>query len=306
MGFKDVSGLGAREERRGVLFVVATPLGNLEDITLRALRVLKEVSRIAAEGVSHTRGLCRHYGIKTRITAYHQHNQRTQGPVLLRQLKCGDDIALVTDAGTPGISDPGTYLIRLAVEEGIRITPVPGPSAVTCALSVSGFDTSGFVFVGFLSNRRGRRRKELSQLCQEGRSLVFFEAPHRIREMVSDLYEMFGDRQGVIVREMTKLFEEIRRGPLSVLLKGLASERVKGEYTVIVAGQQGRLEHENLGLDTDGTITRLLADGSQSVKSVAEQVAKERHLVFRQVYRECLALKRKLEKTTCHGSGEET
>ncbi len=177
--------------KRGTLYIVSTPIGNLEDITLRALNTLKRVDVIAAEGVRHSMGLCRHYGIKTRLTRYNQHNRKLKGPELIGRLKSGSEIALITNAGTPGVSDPGVSLIRRALEENITVSPIPGPSAVTAALSVSGLPGDRFRFVGFISNRSSRRKKELKDLVSETQTMVFFEAPHRIRAMLVDLMEIF-------------------------------------------------------------------------------------------------------------------
>ncbi|MEA2040173.1 MAG: 16S rRNA (cytidine(1402)-2'-O)-methyltransferase, partial [Thermodesulfobacteriota bacterium] len=227
----------------GTLYVVSTPIGNLEDITLRALRILKTVHIIAAENVAHTRGLCRNYGIKTLVIGYHQHNEKVKGPELIKRLKSGLDIALVTDAGTPGISDPGAYLVSMAANDGIKATPVPGPSAPIAALSVSGFPTDKFVFMGFLSNRPGKRKNELSKLVSEPRTMIFFESPHRVRAMLIDLREILGDRQIVMQREMTKVFEEAKRGSVSVVLEHLKRSRIRGEFTLVVPGTQETTAH---------------------------------------------------------------
>ncbi|UCF55853.1 MAG: 16S rRNA (cytidine(1402)-2'-O)-methyltransferase, partial [Deltaproteobacteria bacterium] len=184
-----------RSGNSGILYIVSTPIGNLEDITLRALRILKSVDLIAAESVKHSRGLCQHYGIKTRLISYNQHNQQEKGPELIRRLKSGSDIALVTNAGTPGVSDPGSLLINQAMEKNINVSPIPGPSAVIAALSVSGLQAERFLFLGFLPNRSSKRRKELKNLISEHRTMVFFEAPHRLQAMLTDLKEILGDRQ---------------------------------------------------------------------------------------------------------------
>ncbi len=215
---------------------MSTPIGNLEDITLRALEVLKGVDMIAAESVAHTGKLCEHYGIRTWRSSFHQHNQKAKTPGLIRRLKSGQDVALVTDAGTPGISDPGGFLISRAAEENVRVTPVPGPSALIAALSVSGLPTEKFIFFGFLPIKSGKRKKVFEGVIGETRTMVFFEAPHRIRAMLNDLIEILGDRPMVMVREVTKMFEEVKRGPISSILKHLDSTRIRGEFTLVVAG----------------------------------------------------------------------
>jgi 16S rRNA (cytidine1402-2'-O)-methyltransferase len=224
--------------RRGTIYVVSTPIGNLEDITLRAIRVLQEVDLIAAESVTHTRKLCAHYHIKTPLTSYNSHNQRYKGRVLLEKAKLGLDIALVSDAGTPGVSDPGSRLAREAIDAQIRLVPVPGVSASLTALSISGLPTDGFVFMGFLSRKKARRRRELEALRDEPRTMIFFEAPHRLVKMLTDLSEVLGNRDIVLAKEMTKMFEQVVRGTAREVLSSLANTTIKGEYTLIVSGRE--------------------------------------------------------------------
>lgn len=227
---------------QGKIYVVSTPIGNLEDITLRALRVLKEVGLIAAESREHTKKLCRHYTIGTPITSYNSHNQHFKGHTLLKKVKSGLDIALVSDAGTPGFSDPGSRLIREAIDANIPVVPVPGVSASLTALSISGLHTDRFIFVGFLSNKKGRRRKELEGLRSEWRTMVFFESPHRLIKMLTDIYEILGDRNIALAKEMTKVFEDVKREAVSKVLSFLKDEKIRGEYTIIVDGlrEKGR------------------------------------------------------------------
>ncbi len=222
----------------GSIYVVSTPIGNLEDITLRALRILKEVSLIAAESRSRTRKLCTHYGIKTPVTTYNAHNQHYKGRELIDKANSGLDIALVSDAGTPGLSDPGSRLIREAIQAGIPLVPVPGVSAPLTALSISGLPTDRFVFVGFLSNKKGRRRRELEGLGQEPRTMIFFESPHRLIKMLSDVFEILGDREIALAKEMTKVYEDVGRGPISRILSLLKDTEIRGEYTIIVQGSR--------------------------------------------------------------------
>ena len=276
----------------GTLYVVSTPIGNMEDITLRALRVLKGVDLIAAENVRHTQRLCGHYGIKSRLTSYNQHNQKFKAHSLIKGLKSGKDLALVTDAGTPGISDPGAYLTGRAAREGIKITPIPGPSAVMAALSVSGLPTEGFVFVGFLPNKPGKRKKALKELISETRTMVFFEAPHRLNSMLADVIEILGDRRIVMLREMTKVFEEVKRGPVSAILEHLAEEKIRGEFTLVLPG----LDEENKARElSDAALNRieeLLNEKEMSVRDMARLISGEEGLAYRHVYKECIVRKR--------------
>ncbi len=231
---------------QGKIYVVSTPIGNLEDITLRALRALREVGLIAAESREHTRKLCRHYDIATPITSYNSRNQNLKGRILLERVKSGLDIALVSDAGTPGLSDPGFRLIRQAIEAHIQLVPVPGVSACLTALSISGLPTDRFVFIGFLSNKKGRRRRQLEGLRSEPRTIVFFESPHRLVKMLRDVYDILGDREIALAKEMTKVFEDVKRGSVSEVLSCLEDGEIRGEYTVIVEGLREGERHSSV------------------------------------------------------------
>jgi 16S rRNA (cytidine1402-2'-O)-methyltransferase len=274
----------------GTLYVVATPIGNLEDITLRALRALENVDVIAAENVAHTKGLCEHYGIRKRLTRYHQHNQRSKASELLRELKSGKDVALVTDAGTPGISDPGVFLIGRAAKEKIKVVPIPGASAVIAALSVSGLATNSFIFSGFLPNKSGKRKKELKKLVAEPRTMVFFEAPHRLKAMLTELMEILGDREIVMLREMTKMFEEIKRGPISTVLEYLTPDRIRGEFTLVVAGSEGE-KADASNMKVVRRIEEMLSE-KMSVRDIACVLSSEEGLTYRQIYKKCLDRKK--------------
>jgi 16S rRNA (cytidine1402-2'-O)-methyltransferase len=278
----------------GILYVVSTPIGNLEDITIRALRVLKEVDLIAAENVIHSKGMCRHHGIDTRLISYNQHNRMAKGPEIIRKLKAGSDIALITCAGTPAVSDPGSYLISLAVKEGIRACPIPGPSAVITALSVSGIRMDRFLFLGFLSNKAGKRRKELKGVKDEPRTIVFYEAPHRIQSMLTDIKDILGDRNMVLARELTKLYEDIMRGKVSDILKELDLKGAKGEITIVVEGKEQEETEEGLDEVMVERIEDALKKGTFSVRDIAEDIAAEKGLVYRMVYKECLRIKKAL------------
>jgi 16S rRNA (cytidine1402-2'-O)-methyltransferase len=216
----------------GTLFVVATPIGNLEDITVRALRVLREVALIAAEDTRRTAHLLARHAITTPTTSLHEHNESAKSSSLVARLQRGEHIALVSDAGTPTVSDPGGRLIRAAIEAGIRIEPVPGPSAVLAALAASGLASDSFTFLGFPPTRSKDRKQWFERLRRAGGTVVFFEAPHRIRETMGDLKREVGDCEVVLARELTKAHEELVRGPISVAVDALRSDR--GEFTVVV------------------------------------------------------------------------
>ncbi|RLC73215.1 MAG: 16S rRNA (cytidine(1402)-2'-O)-methyltransferase [Chloroflexi bacterium] len=216
------------------LYIVATPIGNLEDVTLRALEVLRQVELIAAEDTRRTKHLLSKYEIKTPVTSYHEHNKRTKLPRLLQHLE-QKDLALVSEAGMPGISDPGYELIAAAIERGFRVVPIPGPSAITTALAASGLPTRQFIYLGFLPRKRGERRKLLQQLSEEQRTLVAFESPYRLRAALEDLRDVLGERRLAIGRELTKLHEEIFYGTPSEALEHFSQPR--GEFTLVIEGK---------------------------------------------------------------------
>jgi 16S rRNA (cytidine1402-2'-O)-methyltransferase len=216
-----------------VLYVVATPIGNLEDITLRALRVLGEVQLIAAEDTRTSRKLLSRYDIKTGLTSYFEHNKRNKTPVLLKKLE-EQDIALISEAGTPGISDPGYELIRGAIEKGFKVEVLPGPSAVTAALAVSGLPADQFLYLGFLPRKKGEKRRLLESVSSEPRSIICFESPYRVVDSLSAMLETLGDRQVAVCREMSKLHEEVYRGLLSEAISHFS--RPRGEFTIVIQG----------------------------------------------------------------------
>jgi 16S rRNA (cytidine1402-2'-O)-methyltransferase len=218
---------------RGRLYVVSTPIGNLEDVTLRALRVLRGVALIAAEDTRRTRRLLAHAGISTRMTSLHGHNERAASARVLRELSAGHDVALVSDAGTPLLSDPGHDLVRQALDAGIRVEPVPGPSAVVAALVMSGLPSHQFTFLGFPPARGKERRAWLQTLAQEQRTVVCFEAPHRIRQTLQDIASLVGDCQVAVCRELTKIHEELIRGPISAVLAAESLQQPLGEFTLV-------------------------------------------------------------------------
>ncbi|HEY7317576.1 MAG TPA: 16S rRNA (cytidine(1402)-2'-O)-methyltransferase [Candidatus Binatia bacterium] len=251
----------------GILYIVATPIGNLEDISFRAVRILREVDLVAAEDTRHTQILLRHHAIRTPLASYHEHNEKTKAQELVMRLARGQNIALVSDAGTPAISDPGFRLVLEAIHAGVRVVPIPGASALTAVLSASGLPTDRFVFEGFLPARKMQRRERLKTLRDEPRTLIFFEAPHRVRDTLGDIGELLGNREAVLAREVSKIHEEFLRGPVSELLRTLGSADVRGEVTLIVSGASGspgvsedRLKAEILELKRKGLRVKEIAE----------------------------------------------
>jgi 16S rRNA (cytidine1402-2'-O)-methyltransferase len=220
----------------GTLYLVSTPIGNLEDITLRALRVLKEVDLIAAEDTRRTKKLLNHYQIKTPLTSYFEHSSFKKTHSLLSQLKKGKDIALVSEAGTPSISDPGFKLTKRAIENRLKVVPIPGASASITALSASGLPTNSFIFEGFIPRKPGKRRNFFLSLKDQEKTLIFYESPRRLITTLKDLLAVLGDRQIVIARELTKIFEEMIRGRISEVIELLEDKTIKGEITILVSG----------------------------------------------------------------------
>lgn len=233
--------------KRGTLYVVSTPIGNREDITLRALRILKEMDLIAAEDTRHTGSLLRHFGIQTPLTSYFEGNEKKKKEFILSRLKQGNQIALVSDAGTPGISDPGFRLIQAAVENQISIIPIPGPSAVIAALSVSGLPTDAFLFKGFLPHKSKKKRDLLKQLEEVRETLIFYESPHRLSETMNDIFETLGDREMVLTRELTKVYEEVLRGKVSEIKNQIGERKLKGEMTLVISGKTRKRTDEEIG-----------------------------------------------------------
>jgi len=269
----------------GTLHVVATPLGNLEDITLRAIRVLREVSLIACEDTRRTAVLLRAHGITTAATSYFEHNERWKGERILAALRAGRDVALVSDAGTPGVSDPGFRLVRDARAAGIPVVPVPGPSAAVAALSVSGLPTDRFLFVGFLPAKSAARRKALEDLAAVRETLVFYESPVRVVAALTDMAEILGDREGFLCREATKLHEEYVRGSLTELREILAARAsVKGEVVLVVSGASAL---PAVSEPVEVVFSRLVAEGRTRREAVKE-TARLLGLPARDVYRRVL------------------
>lgn len=218
------------------LYIVATPIGNLEDITLRALKTLKEVDLIVAEDTRRTGVLLKHYGIKKPFLSYHDHNKLNRTPIIIDECAAGKKVALVSDSGTPGISDPGFYLVKKAIEAGLIVIPIPGPTALISGLVVSGLPTDRFVFEGFLPRKSTQRRRRLNELAQEERTIILFESPHRILASLNDCLSVLGDRQASLCRELTKKFETIKRGKVSDLIKEFTHKSPKGEFVLVIEG----------------------------------------------------------------------
>ncbi len=270
--------------KKGALYVVATPIGNLEDITLRAIRVLKEVEIIAAEDTRRTRKLLGAYQISTPMTSLYDRIEDRKSSVLISKMHDGMDVAIVSDAGTPGISDPGYVLVSKAIAEGIEIIPVPGASAVVTALCVSGLPTDSFAFYGFLPSRSGKRKQFLSTLMDEAKTLVFYESPKRLIESLRDIGEVLGNRNVVVLREMTKVFEEIMRGTLGEVINQLQGRVVKGEVTLVI----GRREKISSSFSDDEILAKfedLWKSSGSSRRDIIEKLAKELGIPKKRVYR---------------------
>jgi 16S rRNA (cytidine1402-2'-O)-methyltransferase len=232
-------------QKKSTLYIVSTPIGNREDITLRALRILKEVDLIAAEDTRHTSLFLRHFGIQTPLTSYFEGNELRKKEFILSKLRQGHQIALVSDAGTPGISDPGFRLIQTAIENQITIVSIPGPSAVIAALSVSGLPTDAFFFKGFLPHKSKKKRDLLGQLEEVRETLIFYESPHRLSETLNDIFDILGDREMVLTRELTKLYEEILRGKVSEIKAQIGERKLKGEITLVISGKTRKERFKN-------------------------------------------------------------
>jgi len=275
----------------GTLYIVSTPIGNLEDITLRALNILRDVQIIAAEDTRHTQKLLQHYNISTAQTSYHDHNKEEKAEILISRLKEGRDIALVSDAGTPGISDPGYYLINRAIGEGIQVMPVPGPTASIAALSISGLPTDAFVFEGFLPAKKTARQKKLRELSTERRTLILFEAPHRLTSTLRDIAEVLGDRKIVLTRELTKVFEEVIRGRVSEVIAKVEGRRLKGEMTLLLEGVQGEAAAGEVP-DLHEYLKVLIEEKGLSLKDAVNRASKDLDIPRNRVYKVALSMRK--------------
>lgn len=281
---------------RGTLYIVATPIGNLEDITLRALRILKDVKLIAAEDTRHTRKLLNSYAITTPLTSLYDQNEREKSSFIIAKLNEGIDVAYVSDAGTPGISDPGYLLINAAIDNDIAVVPIPGPSAVVTALSASGLPMDSFSFWGFLPSRAGKRKQFLNSIKEETKTMVFYESPRRLMSTLKEIADILGNRPVVIARELTKLYEEILRGTVQELIESLDGRTIKGEVTLIISGateisstyspEMVMKRFEELQSDTD-----------ISTRDMVDILSNESGIPRKEVYKKVLQFMEKTKRT---------
>ena len=278
----------------GILYVVATPLGNRDDITLRALNVLREVDLIAAEDTRKTRGLLTLHAIKNHLVSYHEHNEAERTPALIVKLQKGASIALVSNAGTPTVSDPGYRLIEATLDNHLSVIPIPGVCAATTALSVAGLPTDSFIFVGFLAKKKAKRVRQLKELASEPRTLIFYESPRRILTLLNETIEVMGDRRGVLAREMTKLHEEFIRGRLSEITEKLEDRNdIKGECTLLVAGNDR--DKDNSWPVVRQQIEAAVLAGQNSLSAIAREMAATSGIAKNKIYAEALKISKELD-----------
>ncbi len=273
------------EFNAGKLYLVGTPLGNLEDITQRALRVLNEVDFIAAEDTRHTLKLLNHFQIKKSLLSYFQHNERERSNQIVEKILTGANVALVTDAGMPGISDPGSLLVAAAIEHGISVIPIPGVTAVTTALAASGLDTASFWFAGFLPRKSREQNEKLAEMTDFSGTLVFYEAPHRILATLQNIQKAFGHRRAVVARELTKIHEEFLRGNLSDLIQTLSKRELKGEFTLLVEGNQSVAKSNRIStnIDIDDLFTTTLRE-QDSLRGALKEIARQTGKSSKEIY----------------------
>lgn len=273
----------------GTLYLCATPIGNLEDMTYRAVRILSEVELIAAEDTRHTRQLLTHFAIHTKLTSYHEHNKFTKGPELIEYLRSGKDLVCVSDAGLPGICDPGSHLAELAIAQGIRVSPLPGANAGLSALICSGLDTTLFTFVGFLPRTEKKQQEKLNKVQDYAGTLIFYEAPHHLKGTLKTIYSVLGDRKAVLGRELTKKFEEFKRGMLSELLAYYESEAPRGEFVILIAGISENTTKAELTVNFSPVelCQKFIAEGMDK-KEAMRKTAKTLGISRREVYKSLL------------------
>lgn len=272
-------------EAAGILYICATPIGNLGDMTFRAIEVLKGAAIIAAEDTRHTRKLLSHFDIHTPLVSYHEHNKAVVGQALTERLLAGETVVVVSDAGMPGISDPGADIVASAIEAGIQVVPVPGANAALCGLVGSGLDTRTFTFIGFPPKTSKKRRELFRQLADYPYTMIFYEAPHRLRATLAEMGDCFGDRKAVVARELTKKFEQFLRGTLKTLSEHFDKQEPRGECTLIVAGceQEQAVSDETGGIPPAEAVAALVVDGMNK-KDAIRRVASDRGLSKRDVY----------------------
>ncbi|MBW1635393.1 MAG: 16S rRNA (cytidine(1402)-2'-O)-methyltransferase [Deltaproteobacteria bacterium] len=274
-------------QAEGILYIVPTPIGNLEDITLRAVRILKEVDLIAAEDTRHTKKLLNHLGIRTPLLSYYREKEAQRGAEIIDMLKSGKNIALVSDAGTPAISDPGSVLVGLAHDNGINVTPLPGASALTTALSAAGLDYTGFLFIGFLPSKKGQRSKILNSLIHSDYPVAIYESPRRISSLLNESLEIFGNRQAFLARELSKRFEELQRADLGTLLEKTLSCKNRGEFVLIICPG---IKDEVKGETVEELILWYRDNSKLSLKDVSKRIASDIGTSRSQVYQMALKL----------------
>ena len=286
----DTQSESRQDSRRGCLYLVATPIGNLEDITLRALRILKEVDQIACEDTRHTLKLLNHFDIHKSLVSYHEHNELTRAPELVLAMEEGATIALVSDAGMPLVSDPGHRLVTLAIRHHIPVVPIPGPAALLAALSASGLPNEEFLFLGFLPARSGERQRALERLRIEDRTLIFYEAPHRIADTIADSVAILGDRPACLAREVTKMHEEFRRGKLTELFQSLDEHPAKGEITLVIGPPEKSVPGTNIDTAQSlaARVDELMHQAKLDRKEALKLAAKERGIPKRDAYKQLL------------------
>lgn len=280
--------MSERGASKGILYIVSTPIGNLGDITLRAIDTLKEVDLVAAEDTRRARKLFSRYEIKTRLVSYYGAKEEIKGKKVLEKLRSGRRVALISDAGTPGISDPGYYLIKNAVEEGHEILTIPGPSAIISALTLSGLPTSRFVFEGFLPPRAGHRRERLEALKDDSRTMVFYESPGRTLRTLRDMLSIFGDRDAALARELTKIHEEVVRGRISDIIASVEERGVKGEITIVLAGCREKAKINMTDIERE--IEKVVREG-HSAKETADMISRRFNISKRTVYQKIIKKK---------------
>lgn len=284
---------GRAAETEGCLYVVATPIGNLEDITLRALRILKEADVIACEDTRQTLKLLSHFEIQKRLVSYHEHNEIMRASELIIELEQGAQVALVSDAGTPTISDPGHRLVSLALRHGIKVVPVPGASAFVASLAASGMPIEQFLFVGFLPSRQSERRKALRGLAEDSRTIVLYEAPHRLLDSLEDALEILGNRPAVVAREVTKIHEEFLRDHLEGLVERVRKKAPRGEMTILIGAPDGQPAHhaeagEAGAVPLARRVDEIVKEKHVDQKAALKQAARERGLTKREAYKQLL------------------
>lgn len=278
------------EAAAGCLYIVATPIGNLEDISLRALRVLKEVDFIACEDTRQTAKLLTHFEIRKRTVSYHEHNEITRAAEIIIDLEQGAKVAMVSDAGTPSISDPGHRLISLCLRHGVKVVPIPGASAFVAALTGSGMLANEFAFIGFLPARQSERRKALRTLAGEPRTLALYEAPHRLQDTLEDALEILGNRPAVVAREVTKIYEEFLRGHIESLLEAVRKKEPRGEITLLIGPADGEVVHTAApaAVPLARRVEEIMKERSVDKKAALKKAAAERGITRREAYKQLL------------------